>query len=220
MVRYALLGLLREQRDYGYHLKRRFDERVGGVWHLNIGQVYQTLRALQRAGLVAAVDTPDEDSQPARRLFELTAKGLRTLERWLQRPPTRPRPVRDEILIRLLLLESASPDEALARVAAQEHLYKRHLARLLVQKRRLGGPLDRSLLVGRLGIEAALLHTEAHLKWLEYCRQELLEAPEANGDEATEHPKETPRRANAPAKPADGPSGRETVDEPQAKRLA
>src|SRR5262245_12475926 len=112
MVRYALLGLLREHRDYGYHLERRSDERGGGVWHLNIGQVYQTLRALQRSGLVAAVDAVEADAQPARRLFELTPKGLRTLERWLQRPPTRPRPVRDEILIRLLLLESASPQEA------------------------------------------------------------------------------------------------------------
>ena len=53
MVRYALLGLLRERRDYGYHLKRRFDDRVGTAWHLNIGQVYQTLRALQKTGLVA-----------------------------------------------------------------------------------------------------------------------------------------------------------------------
>ena len=199
MVRYALLGLLREQRDYGYHLKRRFDERVGGVWNLNIGQVYQTLRTLQRAGLVAAVETPDDDAQPARRLFELTAKGLRTLERWLQRPPTRPRPVRDEILIRLLLLESAGPQEASARVEAQEHLYKRHLARLLAQKRRLGGPPDRSLLVGRLGVEAALLHTEAHLKWLEFCRQELLDTAAAptnvdTSEQATAPPGDTASR--------------------------
>jgi hypothetical protein len=81
--------------------------------------------------------------------------------------------VRDEILIRLLLLEPAPCDEALGRVTQQEHLYKKHLARLLVQKRRLGGTADRSLLVGRLGVEAGLLHTEAHLKWLEYCRQQL-----------------------------------------------
>ena len=53
MVRYALLGLLREQADYGYRLKRRFDERVGSLWQLNIGQVYQTLSALKREGLVA-----------------------------------------------------------------------------------------------------------------------------------------------------------------------
>lgn len=173
MVRYALLGLLREQRDYGYHLKLRFDERVGALWHLNIGQVYQTLRALERAGLVTVVDPNGGDTQTARRLFELTPKGLRTLERWLERPPSRPRPVRDEILIRLLLLEPAPCDQALTRVTQQEHLYKKHLARLLTQKRRIGAATERSSLVGRLGVEAALLHTEAHLKWLEYCREQL-----------------------------------------------
>ena len=38
-VRYALMGLLREQTDYGYHLKQRFDDRVGNAWRLNLGQV-------------------------------------------------------------------------------------------------------------------------------------------------------------------------------------
>jgi DNA-binding PadR family transcriptional regulator len=106
MVRYALLGLLREERDYGYRLKRRFDERVGTLWHLNIGQVYQTLRALQRAGLVVEIDGEEtNEPYPGRRMFELTPKGQRVLERWLARPPVRPRPVRDETLIRLLVLE-------------------------------------------------------------------------------------------------------------------
>ena len=182
MVRYALLGLLREQCDYGYHLKRRFDERVGTIWHLNIGQVYQTLRALERAGMVAAIDAPEtngagDDQYPARRLYELTAKGQRVLEQWVQRPPIRPRPVRDETLIRLLVLEPGRRTEALARIAAQEHLYKRHLARLMAQKRRLPATADGgSVLVSHLGLEAALLHTEAHIKWLEYCRQRLQES--------------------------------------------
>ena len=32
MLQYALLWLLHEQPDYGYRLKRRFEERMGGVW--------------------------------------------------------------------------------------------------------------------------------------------------------------------------------------------
>src|SRR5262245_18554335 len=109
MIRYARLGLLQEQRDYGYHLKRRFDDRGGTVGHLNSGPGYQTLRALERSGMIVAVDGAPEaqtdDQYPARRLYELTAKGKRVLEQWLQRPPHRPRPVRDETLIRLLVLE-------------------------------------------------------------------------------------------------------------------
>jgi len=179
MVRYALLGLLREQRDYGYRLKLRFDERVGTAWHLNIGQVYQTLRALQRAKLVNEVDDGTSDGQPhpARRLFELTPKGHRTLERWLQRPPVRLRPVRDEMLIRLLVVEPDRRSELLERLAEQEHQYKRQLARLLTQQRRQPASMGGEHLVRNLSIEAALLHTEAHLKWLEYCRERLLNTP-------------------------------------------
>lgn len=191
MIRYALLGLLQEQRDYGYHLKRRFDERVGTFWHLNIGQVYQTLRALERSGMIAAVEGAPEaqtdDQYPARRLYELTAKGKRVLEQWLHRPPHRPRPVRDETLIRLLVLEPGRRAEALARIAAQEHLYKKHLARLLMQKRRLPIEKDGAVLVSNFGLEAAILHNEAHLKWLEYCRQKLEESPEHTGNGILPH---------------------------------
>lgn len=170
MVRYALLGLLRERRDYGYQLKRRFDERVGAIWRLNIGQVYQTLRALERAGLIAEV-SDEAGGQTGRRMFRLTAKGARVLERWVERPPTRPRPVRDETLIRLLVVGPARRTDALVRIAEQEQLYKRHLSRLVAQKRRALRDGGTALGFNELGLEAALLHGEAHLKWLEHCRR-------------------------------------------------
>lgn len=187
MVRYALLGLLREERDYGYRLKRRFDERVGTLWHLNIGQVYQTLRALQRAGLVVEIDGADtNEPYPGRRMFALTPKGERVLERWLVRPPVRPRPVRDETLIRLLVLEPGRREQAVARVVEQEHLYRRELARLQAQKRRLQQAGGDAHLVSHFGVEAALLHTEAHLRWLEYCREYLERVRAEQGAAAAE----------------------------------
>jgi len=174
MVRYALLGLLKEQPDYGYRLKLRFDERVGTAWHLNIGQVYQTLRALQRSKLIAEVGGTRDGQHPARRMFELTAKGQRVLDRWLQRPPVRLRPVRDEMLIRLLVVEPERRSELLTRLEEQQHHYKRHLARLVLQHRRTTSDEEADGLIRTLSIEAAMLHTEAHLKWLEYTRERLL----------------------------------------------
>ncbi|MCK6555722.1 PadR family transcriptional regulator [Candidatus Binatia bacterium] len=182
MVRYALLGLLRERRDYGYQLKRRFDERMGAVWRLNIGQVYQTLRALERIGLIAEVND-GATAETGRRVFRLTAKGGRVLERWLQRPPMRPRPVRDETLVRLLVVRPAGSREALGRITEQERLYKRHLARLVAQKRRAMRNGGEVLGFGELGLEAALLHGEAHLKWLEHCRRCLEHMDEGAGEQ-------------------------------------
>src|SRR5262245_41406527 len=98
MVKYALLGLLREQADYGYSLKLRFEEYLGSVWRLNTGQVYQTLRRLTRSGLVVEleIDEPENENDPhrLRRRFQLTAKGSRVLERWLQRPSLKLIPAR------------------------------------------------------------------------------------------------------------------------------
>jgi DNA-binding PadR family transcriptional regulator len=173
MVRYALLGLLREQQDYGYHLKRRFDERVGALWDLNIGQVYQTLRALERSGHVVAVEAAADAESPGRHLYALTPKGERALDRWTQKSAGRPRPIRDETLVRLLLLEPERRGEVLARLEEQEAAYRKQLARLVAQKRRAEGETPDGVPVRQIGLEAALLHTEAHLKWLAACRERL-----------------------------------------------
>jgi hypothetical protein len=57
---------------------------------------------------------------------------------------------------------------------------------LLIQKRRLPTETDGAVLVSNLGLEAAILHNEAHLRWLEYCRQRLEEGKES-GNGAVRH---------------------------------
>ena len=187
MVRYAVLGLLRERADYGYQLKRRFDEQIGSLWNLNIGQVYQTLRSLKRLGLVAELPERQRGRHAERCVFEVTAKGERTLDRWLERPATRPRPLRDDILIRLLVRDKTQTDGMCRRVAEEEHLYQRHLRRLVAKRRSLlGNSHGETPSLALLGVEGAILHAEAHLKWLAFCRQGLFEdcQPEAAPAEA------------------------------------
>jgi DNA-binding PadR family transcriptional regulator len=180
MVKYALLGLLREHRDYGYQLKRRFDERLGSLWRLNSGQIYQTLRSLTRSGLVEEVRVAEADGGATplrpRRIFELTPKGERVLDRWLARPPGRSRPVRDETLLRLLVMAPERHAEAAAQIERLLHLYRQQSTRLLAAKRKLPKHGAGPLLVQELGLEAALLHTEAHIRWLEFTRQRLIAA--------------------------------------------
>lgn len=176
MIRYLLLGLLRERADYGYSLKRRFDARMGKSWELNVGQVYQTLRALQRGGFIAEVQGPlcdlNEHHVP-RRMFALTPKGERFLDRWLRKSPRPPRPVRDEILVRLLIQMAHHTATLLPHVVNQEESLRKRLACLRAEysRARTGGGEDN--LVRRLNLDAAVRHTEAHLGWLEHCRQSI-----------------------------------------------
>ncbi|MEX5635016.1 PadR family transcriptional regulator [Parafrankia sp. FMc2] len=75
-VRNGLLALLAERPMYGYQLRAEFETRTGSTWPLNIGQVYTTLRRLERDGLVtgdrapsrapaAALDTPAAEGPAA-----------------------------------------------------------------------------------------------------------------------------------------------------------
>ncbi|ONH56224.1 PadR family transcriptional regulator [Frankia sp. CcI49] len=57
-VRNGLLALLAERPMYGYQLRAEFEARTGSTWPLNIGQVYTTLRRLERDGLVAGERAP------------------------------------------------------------------------------------------------------------------------------------------------------------------
>lgn len=190
MIKYALLGLLRERPDHGYHLKKRFDERLGSLWRLNAGQVYQGLQALARARLVEEVaiqgDRIDSEGVRGRRVFNLTAKGNRALDRWLARPPRHARPARDETLLRLLVLAPERHDHAAAQIERLCHVYRQQATRLLAEKRRIPRDASGINMVRAIGIEAALLHAEAHIKWLEYTRGRLL------GNEVPSEP--TPER--------------------------
>jgi DNA-binding PadR family transcriptional regulator len=47
-VREGLLALLQEGPRHGYQLKTEFESATGGVWPLNVGQVYTTLDRLER----------------------------------------------------------------------------------------------------------------------------------------------------------------------------
>jgi DNA-binding PadR family transcriptional regulator len=128
MIEYALLSLLRDESDYGYRLKQRFDHALGGTWRLNIGQVYQALQGLERRGFITEVEGESRSDVGtsrsygrARRLYRATERGVRALERWARRrlPARAPRAM---MLLRLLSVEKTArrrPADRRARAACR-----------------------------------------------------------------------------------------------------
>jgi DNA-binding PadR family transcriptional regulator len=175
MIRHALLALLRERPDYGYSLKHRFDVRVGRAWQLNVGQVYQTLQALARAGLVREVGGVPETS-PCRRVYEITPKGGRALDRWLKRPIVRVRPVREELLLRLFCLPTAEYGALAAEIELLEHAARQRVDELRLQRARLlrsgtAAPVE------LLALAAEMLQETARVEWFAHCRTVLAAWP-------------------------------------------
>src|SRR5262249_3444599 len=133
-------------------------------------QVYQTLHALERSGLIVGGAVPATTPASPRRVYAITAKGSRALERWLRRPVAVHRPVRDELLLPLLATGPGDQAELLPHVVAQQRRCRERLQRLVVllsDRQRWSEP------VSRLCLEAEVLHLLAQLAWLERCGQDM-----------------------------------------------
>jgi DNA-binding PadR family transcriptional regulator len=170
-VREGLLALLSTGGRHGYQLKTGFEAATGGLWPLNVGQVYTTLERLERDGLVASTES---DGQ---RRFELTDAGHGELGAWWDAVAFDEPPPRDELVLKVLLAIDHGPAHALGVITAQ----RTALTVLLQRRRRAASATDD--LVTTLAHDALVVRAEADLRWLDLCEARVRAA----------EPKETPR---------------------------
>jgi hypothetical protein len=159
---------------YGYQLKTAFESATGGVWRLNVGQVYTTLDRLHRDGLV------DSDADGEQKRYSLTAEGRKALGAWWQVVPADDPPPRDELQLKVLLAIDHGPEHALAVVTRQ----RTGLTSLLQRHRRSHPPSDDVPLAQALVDDALAVRAEADLRWLDLCEARILRlarTPEGDG---------------------------------------
>jgi len=203
-IRYGLLSLLRAGPMYGYQLRAGFEGVTGGMWPLNIGQVYSTLGRLARDGLVAAQAAGPNGQQP----FALTEAGRREVEDWFLHPqPASERP-RDGLSIKIALAMSTPGIDARAVIQRQRTATMRDLqehTRLLAH--------DDADLAWRVVLERLLAELDAQLRWLDRC-DELLDAglvarpvarPAEPESEMPEPASQRPRTAGPESEPREVP---------------
>ena len=159
-VRHALLALLSEGPKYGLQLRQEFEERTGEVWPLNVGQVYTTLRRLERDGLVVSDGTSEDGPQKG---FRITPEGEEELAGWLRTPPDLSSPPRDELVIKVLIaLRVPGVD---VHEVMQSH--RRYLVELMQEWTRLKEyAADRDLGFA-LVVDAELFRLDALIRWLD-----------------------------------------------------
>lgn len=176
-MRHVLLGLLAKEPAHGYELKRLLEERLGRLWPtVNIGQVYTTLRRLERDGLVRSAEVAQSDRRD-KRVFELTAAGQDELDEWLGDTTVEVR-VKEPFFMKLAVAANGAGRDPLVLIDR----YRRALLRRLRQVQALDDagatPLERMV------VEGAVLHLQADVRWLEAC-EELL-ARDAREKDRTE----------------------------------
>ena len=166
-LKFGILGLLAQQPLHGYEVKNQFESLMGGTWEVNIGQVYTTLQRLERDQLIEAEEARGDRGKLA---YHLTRAGRAALDGWLTSPDEEPQLLRDEIYLKLLLaarLATGDLNDLLAR-QRRAYLQKLHDLSDLERQARVEGRDDLVLLV-----TGAILHTEADLKWVDVCAEEI-----------------------------------------------
>lgn len=162
----GVLALLAEAPSHGYLLKTDFETRTGGVWTVNVGQIYTILDRLEKDGLASPVAAEAvESAERDRRTWAITPDGNKVVEAWFTEATVSPAPSRDELLIKVLIALGESTDTALSVIDTQRSA----LYRQLQSDRRNVGAADG--IAARLMAEAVRARHEADLAWLDRCEE-------------------------------------------------
>jgi DNA-binding PadR family transcriptional regulator len=164
-VRFGLLALLAEAPTHGYQLKAAFEERTGGSWALNIGQVYTTLQRLERAGLVEPAK-PDGE----RHDYRITDAGQAELEDWFASPVVPDAPARDELTIKVLLAVAAGDVDVTGVLQRQRTATVEQLQAYTRRKAQADPDRDLAFLIM---LDALIFKAEAEVRWLDACEARI-----------------------------------------------
>ena len=172
-IRHGLLALRDEGPAYGYQLKSAFEERTGGTWPLNIGQVYTTLSRAERDGLVAQLDVGAD----GRVVYEITDAGRHEVADWFASPVRRDAPARDELTIKLAVAVTAPGVDVASIVQTQRSETMRTLQALTRLKIDAADrPDDTDDTAWHLVLERLIFDAEAEARWLDHVEARLLRA--------------------------------------------
>lgn len=152
---YMVLAMIRDGYDTGYRIKQYLERAASFFWSVSYGQIYPELRRLEAAGLVTGRDLTSAGRR--RREYSLTASGRRELGRWLAEPAEPSIWLRNEGLLRLMLVDWEDRELVRKNLAELRAMSVERLETL----RSLVPPRERGRRIQELGVR---LHEET-VRW-------------------------------------------------------
>ena len=163
----SVLAILDEGPSYGLQLKNEFEARTGGVWPLNIGQVYTTLDRLERDGLVRPSVARGEPSK--QKTYEITEEGRSRLRGWFAVDTRAGAPSRDGLVLKLVMATTHPGVDASSVIQTE----RKGAVQLLQEYTRLKTSDPSSDLGWTFLLDSLIFQTEARVRWLDACEERL-----------------------------------------------
>lgn len=139
---YPILGLLNHKNMTGYDIKKRIDEEIGFFWDIGFGQIYPTLKYMEKEELVTN-RIEASDGRPNRIVYSITDRGREELKKWLMVPAEKEY-VKYEILLKTFFGNVVSTSENIKRIEDFKSRNQGNLAMLKGFKENLLEVLDYS----------------------------------------------------------------------------
>ncbi|MFW9191929.1 PadR family transcriptional regulator [Corynebacterium striatum] len=170
-MKHSLLSLLSARPATASQLQHEFADVMEGLWPLNIGQVSQTLKRLERDNFIA--ESGEVTGPTGRKAVEysITEEGRSELAAWWTRSVGKQPIERDELVLKIALAASRSDVDALKILDTQRFATMKQLRILNQQASEM--PEERS--ARRLALEREIFDLEALSRWLD--RAESLATP-------------------------------------------
>lgn len=106
-LKHAILVLLEKKPGSGYDLAQRFRGGIGNFWNATHQQVYQELKKLSAAKLVA-FELHEQAERPDKKVYRITPAGRSALRLWLK-APVKSAKINSTLLVKIYAAHLADP---------------------------------------------------------------------------------------------------------------
>ncbi len=168
----AILGLISQRPLTGYDLRKVFATTPMGHFSSSPGAIYPALKRIEEAGWVRG-KTGEGKTRCERVLYEITARGVRTLKQHLSRAVTRDDVIwhLDDLMMRFAFMDPIVGREMTLRFlqtfASELQAHATELRRYLDSVRDIMPPC------GRLAMESGIQGYEMNARWARRAIEEL-----------------------------------------------
>jgi DNA-binding PadR family transcriptional regulator len=171
-LEFALLGLLQQQAQSGYDLRKTFSNTPMRHFSDSPGSIYPALRRLEERGWISGKE--ENDSARKRQVYRITASGKRALIDWLSQHLTREDIVhrQEELMLRFAFLDgNVERDVTLRFMGQMVEILEAYVKELRNYFKRVGPAIV--LDTGRMAFEGGIESYEASLNWARSARKKL-----------------------------------------------